>query len=116
MTQFSSSATARSYAELLLNGRTTSKPSNSALMRAASVASPRCSVFMSWTVRVEADERVFPPREAKLQARAPVAQGIERLPPEQEAAGSNPAGRALRRFSSRSRREETRDATVGPAR
>jgi hypothetical protein len=25
---------------------------------------------------------------------APVAQGIERLPPEQEAAGSNPAGRA----------------------
>ena len=26
---------------------------------------------------------------------APVAQGIERLPPEQEVAGSNPAGRAI---------------------
>lgn len=29
---------------------------------------------------------------AGFQPRAPVAQGIERLPPEQKAAGSNPAG------------------------
>ena len=32
------------------------------------------------------------PNGAAFQRRAPVAQGIERLPPEQKAAGSNPAG------------------------
>jgi hypothetical protein len=39
----------------------TSKPrSTSALMRAASAASPRWSVFTADTVRLESDEQVFP--------------------------------------------------------
>src|SRR5256885_8389938 len=41
---------------------------------------------------------------AKLRRQAPVAQWIERPPPEREAAGSNPAGRAARLHRARRRR------------
>lgn len=48
-------------------------------------------------------------------ALAPIAQGIERLPPEQKAAGSNPAGGTHTRPTSDAS-SETTDGTTGHAR
>jgi hypothetical protein len=56
------------------------------------VPSPYCVHGSS--VRAAPDERVFVIDRRYASSLAPVAQGIERLPPEQQAAGSNPAGRA----------------------
>src|SRR5918992_2270606 len=88
----------RSNESPLPNGiRTPTPASTSACSTAPSAGLPRAIVFTSETLRSIPDERTFAasqPAFGLALGHAPVAQWIERPPPEREAAGSNPAGRA----------------------
>src|SRR4051812_41818634 len=88
-------STIRSYGEPSPNGTSTNRPALiSALRTAASAALPRRIVLTDGTYwRCRTNIRSSHPA-ATLRRLAPVAQWIERRPPEAEVAGSNPAGRA----------------------